>query len=108
MDRPDFKELALEWLVRATGHVPVGREQSLAVEFQKIYEAGVERAAKVCNVKADVAGEHPLVERFRTTGSITRAELDSLEDIEVLKALVLVSLQRARGGDVHGGENNDG
>lgn len=41
MTKPDFEALALEWLVRATGHVPKGREQSLAVELQKAYEMGL-------------------------------------------------------------------
>ncbi len=50
MSEPDFEALAVDWLVRATGHVPAGREQSLAVELRNAFEMGVQAERKRAGV----------------------------------------------------------
>lgn len=44
MSKPDFIEMAREWLVRATGHARASTEQSLAAELEKLWELGIANA----------------------------------------------------------------
>ncbi len=40
MSRPDFKEIAREWLVRAMGHARTSTEESLGAELERVYGLG--------------------------------------------------------------------
>jgi hypothetical protein len=40
MTKPDFRDIAREWLVLYKGHASPSHEQSLAAEFEKVFEAG--------------------------------------------------------------------
>ena len=41
MSRPNFVEMAREWLVRATGHARKNEEESLARELERVWELGI-------------------------------------------------------------------
>lgn len=47
MSRPNFKDLAREWLVRAQGHARPEHEESLAKEIRSAYELGAAHAIEV-------------------------------------------------------------
>jgi len=75
MNKPKFVQMALDWLVRATGHVPIGREQSLAVELERVHEAGVQAgmiwgAAIIAMAEAIWKNAPRLVERHYWTSEI--------------------------------------
>jgi hypothetical protein len=58
MNKPDFAEVARDWLVRAQGHARAPHEQSLAVELEKVFERGREHERERVNaeLQALVAG----------------------------------------------------
>lgn len=49
MKKPNFSDLAREWLVRAQGHARPEHEKSLAAEMERVWELGVANAIEVAN-----------------------------------------------------------
>lgn len=55
--RPDFLEMAREWLVRAQGHARVEHERSLADEFERLWELGIANAIEAAAPFGEVCPE---------------------------------------------------
>lgn len=46
--KPDFFEMAREWLVRVQGHARPEHEKSLSVLLHRAYNEGLTRAGNIC------------------------------------------------------------